>query len=182
MRLTPRGYSIGLASQERYDRMLSKRELRDNLIELARKTKVRADVINPLLIESGSTALSEGTRLYDLILRPQLSLESLIPFVPALRKFVSSIPVDLRDEVVEAAQILIKYQGYIDRERMIADKISRLESIKIKGKFDYNSITAISTEARQKLKRIDPETIAQASRIPGVSPNDINVLLLLCGR
>lgn len=182
MRLTPRSYQLGLATQERYDRVVAKREIRDNLIELARKTKVRADAVNPLLVESGSSTLTEGTRLFDLILRPQLTIDLLVPYVPALRKYIGTIPADLKEEVVEAAQILIKYQGYIDRERLIADKISRLESIRIKGKFDYDAISAISTEARQKLKRIDPETIAQASRIPGVSPNDINVLLLLCGR
>lgn len=182
MRLTPRSYQLGLATQERYDRVVAKREIRDNLIELARKTKVRADAVNPLLVESGSSTLTEGTRLFDLILRPQLTIGALVPYVPALRKYIDAIPADLKEEVVEAAQILIKYQGYIDRERLIADKISRLESIRIKGKFDYDEISAISTEARQKLKRIDPETIAQASRIPGVSPNDINVLLLLCGR
>lgn len=182
MRLTPRSYQLGLATQERYDRVVAKREIRDNLIELARKTKVRADAVNPLLVESGSSPLTEGTRLFDLILRPQLTIDALVPYVPALRKYIGTIPADLKEEVVEAAQILIKYQGYIDRERLIADKISRLESIRIKGKFGYDAISAISTEARQKLKRIDPETIAQASRIPGVSPNDINVLLLLCGR
>lgn len=182
MRLTPRSYQLGLATQERYDRVVAKREIRDNLIELARKTKVRADAVNSLLVESGSSPLTEGTRLFDLILRPQLTIDLLVPYVPALRKYIGTIPADLKEEVVEAAQILIKYQGYIDRERLIADKISRLESIRIKGKFDYDAISAISTEARQKLKRIDPETIAQASRIPGVSPNDINVLLLLCGR
>lgn len=182
MRLTPRGYEIGLATKERYDFMLAKRDYRDRLIELARKTKVRADVVNPLLVEVGCPELTEGTRLFDLILRPQLSIEMLRGYVPALNKFIGSLPADMVDEVVEAAQILIKYSGYIDRERLIADKIARLEGIRIKGKFDYDSITAISTEARQKLKRIDPETIAQASRIPGVSPNDINVLLLLSGR
>lgn len=182
MRLTPRSYQLGLATQERYDRVVAKREIRDNLIELARKTKVRADAVNSLLVESGSSPLTEGTRLFDLILRPQLTIDLLVPYVPALRKYIGTIPADLKEEAVEAAQILIKYQGYIDRERLIADKISRLESIRIKGKFDYDAISAISTEARQKLKRIDPETIAQASRIPGVSPNDINVLLLLCGR
>ncbi|MDE6152926.1 MAG: tRNA uridine-5-carboxymethylaminomethyl(34) synthesis enzyme MnmG, partial [Muribaculaceae bacterium] len=165
MRLTPRSYQLGLATQERYDRVVAKREIRDNLIELARKTKVRADVVNPLLVESGSSTLTEGTRLFDLILRPQLTIDALVPYVPALRKYIGAIPADLKEEVVEAAQILIKYQGYIDRERLIADKISRLESIRIKGKFDYDAISAISTEARQKLKRIDPETIAQASRI-----------------
>ncbi len=182
MRLTPVGYEIGLASRERYERMMLKRRWRDDLIEFCRGAKVRADDVNPLLERVGCSPLSEGTRVYDLVLRPQLSLEQLMHHLPRVLSFVNRIPADLCDEVVEAAQILIKYQGYIDRERLIADKIARLEGIRIRGRFEYDKITAISTEARQKLRRIDPETIAQASRIPGVSPNDINVLLLLCGR
>lgn len=182
MRLTPLGYAIGLASRERYDRMMLKRQWRDDLIGFCRATKVRADEINPLLERVGCSLLTEGTRIFDLILRPQLSVDTLRHHLPRLLSFINRIPDDLCDEVVEAAQILIKYQGYIDREKLIADKIARLEGIRIRGRFDYDNITAISTEARQKLKRIDPETIAQASRIPGVSPNDINVLLLLCGR
>ena len=182
MRLTPRAFEIGLATRERYDRMVEKRTWRDNLMELARATKVRAAVINPLLESLELAPLTEGTRVVDLVLRPQITIVMLVEYVPKLARFIESIPDSLRLEVVEAAQILLKYQGYIDRERSIADKIARLEGIRIKGKFNYSTINAISTEARQKLQRIDPETIAQASRIPGVSPNDINVLLLLCGR
>ena len=182
MRLTPLGYEIGLASRERYDRMLLKRQWRDDFIDFCRTAKVRAGDINLFLEQVGSSSLSEGTRIFDLLLRPQLTVGLLKHHLPRLLSFINRIPHDLCDEVVEAAQILIKYQGYIDRERLLADKIARLESIRIRGRFNYDSITAISTEARQKLCRVDPETIAQASRIPGVSPNDINVLLLLCGR
>ncbi|MDE7387100.1 MAG: tRNA uridine-5-carboxymethylaminomethyl(34) synthesis enzyme MnmG [Muribaculaceae bacterium] len=182
MRLTPLGYEIGLATQERYDLMVEKRRYRDDLIALLKSTKVKADVANTVLEPLGSTPLTEGTRLHDMLLRPQVTFKNLLPVSKKLVHFVDEIPAYLRDEVIEAAEILVKYQGYIDRERGIADKIGRLEGVRIRGKWDYDIITALSTEARQKLKRIDPETIAQASRIPGVSPNDINVLLLLSGR
>ncbi len=130
----------------------------------------------------GTTELAHGCKLYDLVLRPQLGLESLSVLVPALKQEIEQVPEARRSEIVEAAEILIKYSGYIKREQMIADKISRLENIRIKGKFDYSSIQSLSTEARQKLQRIDPSTIAQASRIPGISPSDINILLVLLGR
>lgn len=182
MRLTPLGYSIGLATKERYDLMLEKRRYRDELISLLKAAKVKADVANAILEPLGSSLLTEGTRLHDMLLRPQVSLHDLVKISKRLSHFIDEIPPYLKDEVVEAAEILVKYQGYIDRERAIADKIGRLEGVKIRGKWDYDKIAALSTEARQKLKRIDPETIAQASRIPGVSPNDINVLLLLSGR
>ncbi|MCM1450462.1 MAG: tRNA uridine-5-carboxymethylaminomethyl(34) synthesis enzyme MnmG [Clostridiales bacterium] len=181
-RLTPLAYEIGLADESRYELMLQKYTLRDQLIDLARTTKVRADAVNDLLVSVESSPLTEGTRLYDLILRPQLTIKLLEPVIKKLRVFIDSLPPSLKDEIVESAQIEIKYQGYIEREQLIADKIARLENIKIRGKWDYDTIASISTEARQKLKRIDPDTIAQASRIPGVSPNDINVLLLLSGR
>ena len=116
------------------------------------------------------------------MLRPQLTLENLSALIPALREALDKVPVSRHEEIIEAAEILIKYSGYIKREQLIADKIGRLENIRIRGKFDYNSIQSLSTEARQKLTRIDPETIAQASRIPGISPSDINILLVLLGR
>ena len=121
-------------------------------------------------------------KLYDLILRPQLNIEKLSQLVTPFKHFLDTIEPERREEIIEAAEILIKYQGYIDRERVIADKIRRLENVKLKGKVVYNDIKSLSTEARQKLTRIDPETIAQASRIPGISPSDINILLLLLGR
>ena len=154
LRLTPLAYQLGLASHERYIRMEHKRE---------------------------ATPLHQGCKLIDLLGRPQLSIASIAGFIPAFASELDKI-TDRREETIEAAEIKIKYAGYIDRERMIADRNSRLESIKIKGKFDYSSINALSTEARQKLIKIDPETIGQASRIPGISPSDINVLLVMSGR
>ncbi len=182
MRLTPRGYEIGLASEERYQLMLSKREQRDALVEFARNFSIKAAIINPALEEMGTTPLKQGVRLYDLILRPQLTINMLAPHIQALAEMLDSLDADRREEIIEAAEILIKYQGYIDRERLIADKIRRLEDVKIAGKINYSEIKQISTEARQKLERINPETVAQASRIPGISPSDINIILLLMGR
>ena len=125
--------------------------------------------------------LNHGCKLIDLIIRPQITIESIAEYIPAFKALLDKI-TDRKEEIIEAAEVLIKYQGYIDRERMIADKIHRLEAIRIKGRFDYNSLNSLSTEARQKLIKIDPETLAQASRIPGISPSDINVLLVLLGR
>lgn len=182
MRLTPRGYEIGLASEERYRLMLSKRQQRDAIVEFARNFSIKAAIINPALEEMGTTPLKQGVRLYDLILRPQLTINMLAPHIQALAEVLDSLDAERREEIVEAAEILIKYQGYIDRERLIADKIRRLEDVKIAGKINYSEIKQISTEARQKLERINPETVAQASRIPGISPSDINIILLLMGR
>ncbi|MEE0974376.1 MAG: tRNA uridine-5-carboxymethylaminomethyl(34) synthesis enzyme MnmG, partial [Muribaculaceae bacterium] len=182
MRLTQRGYEIGLASEERYQLMLSKRQQRDMLIEFAKDFSIKAALINPALEQLGTTPLKQGVKLYDLILRPQLSINMLAPHIKALQEKLDSIEPERRDEIVEAAEILIKYQGYIDREQMIADKIRRLEDVKLAGKINYAEVKSLSTEARQKLERINPETVAQASRIPGISPSDINILLLLLGR
>ena len=182
MRLTQRGYEIGLASEERYQLMLSKRQQRDMLIEFAKDFSIKAALINPALEQLGTTPLKQGVKLYDLILRPQLSINMLAPHIKALQEKLDSIELERRDEIVEAAEILIKYQGYIDREQMIADKIRRLEDVKLAGKINYAEVKSLSTEARQKLERINPETVAQASRIPGISPSDINILLLLLGR
>ena len=182
MRLTQRGYEIGLASEERYQLMLSKRQQRDMLIEFAKDFSIKAALINPALEQLGTTPLKQGVKLYDLILRPQLSINMLDPDIKALQEKLDSIEPERRDEIVEAAEILIKYQGYIDREQMIADKIRRLEDVKLAGKINYAEVKSLSTEARQKLERINPETVAQASRIPGISPSDINILLLLLGR
>ena len=130
----------------------------------------------------GTAPLAHGCKLYDLVLRPQLDLYKLADLISALKAELDKVSLSRKEEIIEAAEILMKYSGYIKREQMIADKINRLENIRIKGKFDYNSIQSLSTEARQKLCRIDPETIAQASRIPGISPSDINILLVLMGR
>lgn len=182
MRLTPIGYELGLASKERYELMLFKKQQRDDLIEFCRSFLVKADRINPYLESLGTAPLKVSVRLFDLLLRPQINFENIIPAISALSKKVDEIEEERRDEIVEAAEILIKYSGYIDRERLIADKIQRLENVKLGDRIDYDSITSISIEARQKLSRIRPATIAQASRIPGISPSDINVLLLLLGR
>ncbi len=182
MRLTPLGYAIGSVSEERYQLMLEKRDLRDKLISFANEFSVRPDTVNSLLEANGSASLRQGVKLVDLILRPDISFSLLAPVLPELNAILVSFPADRADEITEAAEILIKYTGYIERERQQAEKIHRLADIRIDNKFDYLSISAISTEARQKLDRIRPVTIAQASRIPGVSPADINVLLLLVGR
>lgn len=182
MRLTPRGYELGLASQERYDLMVRKREQRDALVEFTRAFSVKAVKINGYLESLGLSPLKQSQRLYDLILRPQLNIAMLAEQIPHLKEEIEKIEEARREEIVEAAEILIKYQGYIDRERLIAEKISRLENVKLRGKINYMEVNAISTEARQKLTKIDPETVAQAARIPGISPSDINILLLLLGR
>ena len=182
MRLTERAYRLGLATRERYELMLSKRRQRDAIIDFTKEFSIRASVINPSLEALGTAPLKQGVKLYDLILRPQLNIEKLSQLVAPFKHFLDTLEPERREEIIEAAEILIKYQGYIDRERVIADKIRRLENVKLKGKVVYNDIKSLSTEARQKLTRIDPETIAQASRIPGISPSDINILLLLLGR
>lgn len=182
MRLTERAYRLGLATEDRYQVMLKKREKRDEIVDFVRNFSVRTAIINPRIHELGIEPLKQGLKLRDLVLRPQLDIAKLSKVITPLAELIDGIDAERRDEIVEAAEILIKYEGYIDRERVIADKISRLESIRIRGKFDYSSVHALSTEARQKLQRIDPETVAQASRIPGISPSDINILLLLLGR
>lgn len=182
MRLTPKGYAIGLVTEERYALMKSKQAQRDSLIEFIRNFQVKAALINDALEKMGCAPLRQGCKLYDLILRPQLSIKALAPHIEALERHIEKIEPERRDEIIECAEILIKYQGYIDREQLIADKIRRLEDIRLKDKLDYTTISSISTEARQKLIKIQPETIAQASRIPGISPSDINILLILLGR
>lgn len=180
-RLTERSYNIGLATEERYQRWMEKKEWIEKISEFCRTFSVKAAYINDALEEMGTVPLQRGCKLMDLITRPQVGIMSLAKHINALRQLIDSIP-NRREEIVEAAEIRIKYNGYIRREREIADKMLRLENIKIRGKFDYENIKSLSTEARQKLIKIDPETLAQASRIPGVSPSDINVLLVLMGR
>lgn len=182
MRLTERSYEIGLAKRNRMDLLTEKRTSRDALIHFVESYSVKPQYLNPGLEQIGTTPLSHGCKLIDVLLRPQTTLQNLAPFIPALQEELMQLPDARRDEIAEAAEILMKYSGYIKRERQIADKIARLENIRIKGKFDYNAIHALSTEARQKLSRIDPETLAQAGRIPGISPSDINILLVLLGR
>lgn len=182
MRLTEKSYRLGLATNTRMDLLTEKKASRDALIAFVENYSIKPQHINGALESLGTTPLAHGCKLVDLILRPQLTMNSLAPFIPALQEELDKVPASRKEEIVEAAEILMKYSGYIKRERIIADKINRLENIHIKGKFDYHSIQSLSTEARQKLTRIDPDTIAQASRIPGISPSDINILLVLLGR
>lgn len=180
-RLTRKSAEIGLARKERVDLLTQKEDEINRLREFTSTFSIKPALINPFLETQGTSPLREGCKLVDLVNRPQLSFDSLRQAIPALQETIDKIP-NRREEIVEAAEIQIKYSGYITREQQIADKLTRLENIKIKGKFDYMSIKTISTEARQKLTRIDPETIGQASRISGISPSDINILLVLLGR
>ena len=182
MRLTERSYQLGLATRSRYDLLGEKKTIRDAIVRFVENYSVKPAYINNGLERLGTTPLTHGCKLVDVLLRPQISLTNLVELVPALQVELDKVPASRKEEIIEAAEILMKYSGYIKREQVIADKINRLENIRIKGRFDYNSIQSLSTEARQKLTRIDPETIAQASRIPGISPNDINILLVLLGR
>ena len=181
MRLTPRAIELGLATQARAELLAEKIEERDRLIQFIEGYSIRPDKINPSLEQEGLVPLRQGCKLVDLVLRPQLSLAQLAQFVPALARAIERIP-RRREEIVECAEILIKYRGYIERERQQAEKLERLEYVFIPEVINYSSIQALSTEARQKLERIRPKTIGQASRIPGISPHDVSVLLVLAGR
>ena len=178
MRLTEKAHAIGLATDERLKRLQAKREKITQLTEFIANFSIKADLINKGLEELGTTPLTRGCKLASLIERPQVTIESIAKYIAPLRKELEKLDND-RDEITEATEIEIKYKGYIERERELAERMIRLENIRIKGRFDYNSLESLSTEARQKLTAIDPETLAQASRIPGVSPSDINVLLVL---
>jgi tRNA uridine 5-carboxymethylaminomethyl modification enzyme len=180
-RLTERAYKLGLVKQDRYDAFCKKREEIDKIVNFAKKFSIKPDLINNALESIGTTPLSQGCKLIELLNRPQITIENIAPHIDSFKNIIESID-QKRDEIIEAAEVLMKYKGYIEREKIIADKIQRLESIKIKGRFDYELLQSLSTEARQKLKKIDPGTLAQASRIPGISPSDINVLLVLLGR
>jgi len=181
MRLTEKSFKLGLAKEDRYKLLLSKKGMIENLLTFCDNYSIKALYINEALEKLGTAPLKQGVRLKDLILRPQLSFNNLVSHIPALKKELEKI-TDRREEIVEATEIRIKYQGYIEREKIIADKILRLDNILITDKFDYQNIQALSIEARQKLSKILPETIGQASRIPGISPSDINILLVLLGR
>lgn len=180
-RLTPKGYEFGLATTERYELFKSKEAEIKKLTDFIENFHVKTAHINQFLVEQGTSELKNGCRLIDLITRPQLNIELLSEGINALKNAIDEIP-NRKEEIVEATEIKIKYKGYIERETLIANKLHRLENINIKGKFDYNTIQSLSTEARQKLAKIDPETIGQASRISGISPSDINILLILLGR
>ncbi len=181
-RLTQKGFDLGLVKQNRYDLFVSKQKLVHEVIEFTRSFSIKPQFINSILIAKGSAELKQGVKLYDIILRPQISIFDLIEEIKPFNKFLQSIPIDRFDEILESAEIAIKYSGYIEREKIVADKFKRLENIVIKNRFDYSNLHSISTEGRQKLTEIQPDTIGQASRISGVSPSDINVLLVLLGR
>lgn len=181
MRLTERAYQLGLASTERYTRMVEKRSAINGIIEFARNFSIKPALINHALEEIGTTPLERGCKLIDLLGRPNVTVKNIAPHIKAFKSELDKI-TDRKEEIIEAAEIKIKYKGYIDRENQVAEKMLRLENIKIQGKFDYMNMNQISIEARQKLSKINPVTLAQASRIPGVSPSDINVLLVLMGR
>lgn len=186
LRLTPLGHSIGLASTERFLRMNDKRERIDRLLAFAQNLHIRADRINPVLSQLGTTPLQHGCKLGELLARPQVGLRQLLPHVAALRnecdRLLDGLEPHRRDEIIDAAEVQLKYGGYIRREQEMAEKMQRLEHVRLAGKFDYPTLSCISIEARQKLQAIQPDTLAQASRIPGVSPSDINALFVLLNR
>ena len=180
-RLTEKAYELGIAKRERYEWWLEKKKAIESIEDFCHTYAIKPKLVNGALEAISSTPLVYGCKLEDLVARPELNFEKLQEMIPDFRNLIEKLP-NRKEEIAEAAEIHIKYKGYIERERMVADKMHRLENIKIKGKFDYPNLTAISTEARQKLEKIQPETLAQASRIPGVSPSDINAMLVLMGR
>ena len=180
-RLTEKAYELGIAKRDRYDWWMEKKEGIEKIIDFCANYPIKKDEINPKLEALGTTPLRAGCKLIDLVARPHLNLQNLSEITPDLKAAMDA-PSNRKEEIAEAAEIKMKYKGYIEREKLIADKMHRLENIKIKGRFKYSELHEISTEGRQKLERIDPETLAQASRIPGVSPSDINVMLVLLGR
>ena len=180
-RLTEKAYDIGLAKKDRYDWWMQKKKYIDRIIEFCKNAPVKPREVNAFLESIGTTPLREGCKIFDLIARPQINMANLSEISPQLKELLDAAP-NRKKEITEAAEIKMKYKGYIEREKMIADKMHRLEDIKIRGRFKYSEMLQLSTEARQKLEKIDPETLAQASRIPGVSPSDINVMLVLLGR
>ena len=180
-RLTEKAYELGLVKRDRYDWWLEKKRHIEEIETFCQNFAIKPKLINSALEALGTTPLQFGCKLVDLVNRPQLNLQNLSEIIPQLKEVLNR-PQNRREEIAEAAEIRMKYKGYIDRERIVADKMHRLENIKIKGHFNYNELQGLSTECRQKLEKIQPETLAQASRIPGVSPSDINVLLVLLGR
>ena len=179
--MTEKSHELGLADNHRLEQYNNKKTGIDRLINFLKITSVKPKDINAFLISKHSTELAHGCKLSDLVLRPQLSINELAKAVPSLRQQIENI-AEIKEEIVEGAEIIMKYSGYIERERLIADKLNRLENIYIKDKLNYETIQSLSTEARQKLQKINPETIGQASRIPGISPSDVNILLVMMGR
>ncbi|MDE6452749.1 MAG: tRNA uridine-5-carboxymethylaminomethyl(34) synthesis enzyme MnmG, partial [Muribaculaceae bacterium] len=181
-RLTPLAHAIGLADDTRMQRLTEKTAWRDAITQLAATLSVRAADINPTLEAHGEAPLQQGVKLQTVLMRPRISIHHIAPAVPALQQLLQSIPADRRDEVAESAEILIKYDGYIRREQAAADRLRRLDDVRLDDKLDYNTITALSTEARQKLNARRPATLGHASRIPGISPADVNVLLVMLNK
>lgn len=181
MRLTEKSWNLGLAKNDRYQYLQEKKREIDKIWKFCQDYSIKANLINTALEQIGTTPLTRGCKLFDLIGRPQVTINNISEHIPSFKSMLNSIP-NRKEEIIEAAEIGIKYKGYIERERQVAEKMQRLENIRIKGVFDYSNLQSLSTEARQKLIKIDPVTLAQASRIPGVSPSDINVLLVLMGR
>ena len=180
-RLTSKAFELGIATKERYDWWKQKEDSISKIIQFCDETSIKPKDINASLERLGTTPIHSSIKISDLIARPQLTMSNLAEVIPHLNEILKDVP-NREEEITEAAEIRIKYRGYIERERIIADKMRRLEDIKIKGRFNYAQLHEISTEGRQKLEKIQPETLAEASRIPGVSPSDINVLLILLGR
>ncbi len=181
VRLTERGYGIGLATKNRHDQLEAKKEKQAMLTEYLKNTSIKPNEINDFLVSRDSSELKHGCKLSDLVLRPQIGMYDLATAVPGLLEKIEETG-SKKEEIVEATEVLLKYEGYIEREQLIAEKLQRLEHINITGRIDYSTILSLSTEARQKLTRIEPETIGQASRIPGISPSDVNILLVMMGR
>jgi tRNA uridine 5-carboxymethylaminomethyl modification enzyme len=181
MRLTEKGYQIGLVKENRITQLKFKKREQEKLISFIKNYSIKPTHINSFLASSGSSELKHGCKLSDLVLRPQFGIYELSEAIPALKKEINEIPTR-SEEIIESVEVLLKYEGYIEREKLIAEKLHRLEHILLRGRIDYQGIQSLSTEARQKLIKIDPETIGQASRIPGISPSDVNVLLVLLGR
>lgn len=181
MRLTEKGYAIGLATKNRFDQLQNKKTVQEKLTNFIKNTSIKPNDINDFLFTRNSSELKHGCKLSDLVLRPQLGIADLAKAVPDLQAEIDSIQ-SKTEEIIEATEVLLKYEGYIIREKLIAEKLQRLENISIRGRIDYASVQSLSTEARQKLAKIDPETIGQASRIPGISPSDVNIILVLLGR
>ena len=182
LRLTEKSFKLGLASVERLNLLSEKIGFIDGIIDFAKKFSVKQRFINQLLVEKGTSELKQSVKLFDIILRPQISIFDLIEHLTPFKTFLESVPDERRLEIIEGAEIIIKYEGYINREKLLAEKLDKFENINIENRFNYVELKSISTEARQKLEKINPKTIGQAKRISGVSPADINVLLIMLGR
>ena len=180
-RLTKHSYDLGLVKKSRYEQLQNKKSEQEKLISFLKHFSIKPKDVNSFLVAHNSTELEHGCKLSDLILRPQFGLSDLAEAVPALQEKLESIS-EIREEIIESVEVMLKYAGYIEREKLIAEKLQRLEHIIIRDKIDYSTVQSLSTEARQKLARINPETIGQASRIPGISPSDVNILLVMMGR